>query len=111
MYEKFKEANYGKYADLLKKNVEEFISHPTCTSHQEKDCQWGVLSFLLEIAYNPVGGLKQRLMNNSDIFEDYSDDADRDLNHTLERKIVRELREADVIGTDFTANDSSLSVS
>lgn len=109
VYEKFREANYGKYADLLKKNVEEFVSHPVWTSHRERDCQYGMLSFLLEIAYNPVGGLKERLMNSSAIFEEYSEDGD--LNDTLEKKLVRELREADVIGVDFKADDSSLSVS
>lgn len=109
VYEKFREANFGKYADLLKKNVEEFVSHPACTSHREKDCHWAILSFFLEIAYNPVGGLKERLMNNSDIFEEYLEDDD--LNETLEKKIVRELREENVMGTNFTADDSSLSVS
>uniref|UniRef100_A0A336KQ99 CSON012437 protein n=1 Tax=Culicoides sonorensis TaxID=179676 RepID=A0A336KQ99_CULSO len=108
VYEKFKLSNYGKYADLLRKNVEFFTEHPACNSHTEKDCQWGMIAFMLEVAYNPVGGLKHRLMNNSDIFESVSL-GEEDLNETLEKKIVKELREADVVGVDFKAEDSSLS--
>lgn len=63
--EKFRVANYGDWAKKFTETVDTFVGHPVCTSHAEHAIEWSLLTFLLEVARNPVAGLKQRLLNNS----------------------------------------------
>lgn len=110
VYEKFNAANYGKYSELLKKTIDEFVSNPFLTNHKEKDVQWSIILLLLELGYNPVTSLKNRLMNDSGIFKEYVEEEDR-ANETFEDRLVKELRQEDLDGVNFTAEESDLSVS
>lgn len=110
VYDKFNAANYGKYSELLKKTIDEFLNNPIVTNHKEKDVQWSVILLLLELGYNPVASLKNRLMSNSDIFKEYVEEP-VNLDETFEERIVKELRQEDLDGVNFTAEESDLSVS
>lgn len=46
------------------------INHPVCADHYETDIQWSILSFLLQIANNPV----QYVVQNQDAISLIDDD-------------------------------------
>uniref|UniRef100_A0A182RSD0 Gamma-tubulin complex component n=1 Tax=Anopheles funestus TaxID=62324 RepID=A0A182RSD0_ANOFN len=54
-------SNFTTEAGHLRRCYEELISDPTCLDHYVHDIHWSVLLFLLTVAYNPVGALKERL--------------------------------------------------
>ncbi|XP_035903152.1 gamma-tubulin complex component 5 [Anopheles stephensi] len=59
--------NFTTEAGHLRRCYEEFISDPACLDHYVQDIQWSVLLFLLTVAYNPVGALKERLRTGDSI--------------------------------------------
>uniref|UniRef100_A0A182VW04 Gamma-tubulin complex component n=1 Tax=Anopheles minimus TaxID=112268 RepID=A0A182VW04_9DIPT len=54
-------SNFTTEAGHLRRCYEELISDPACLGHYVHDIHWSVLLFLLTVAYNPVGALKERL--------------------------------------------------
>uniref|UniRef100_A0A182MQ62 Gamma-tubulin complex component n=1 Tax=Anopheles culicifacies TaxID=139723 RepID=A0A182MQ62_9DIPT len=54
-------SNFTTEAAHLRRCYEELISDPACLDHYVHDIHWSVLLFLLTVAYNPVGALKERL--------------------------------------------------
>lgn len=73
--EKLQIANYGGYAKTFRDIVDRFVSHPICTSHAEHAVQWSVLEFMLDVAHNPVAGLKKRLLDNAagaELFQEFA---------------------------------------
>ncbi|XP_052902053.1 gamma-tubulin complex component 5-like [Anopheles moucheti] len=53
--------NFTTEAGQLRRCYEELINDPACLDHYVHDIHWSVLLFLLTVAYNPVGALKERL--------------------------------------------------
>uniref|UniRef100_A0A182QQS9 Gamma-tubulin complex component n=1 Tax=Anopheles farauti TaxID=69004 RepID=A0A182QQS9_9DIPT len=59
--------NFTTEAGQLRRCYEEFIADPACVDHYVHDIHWSVLLFLLTVAYNPVGALKERLRTGEPI--------------------------------------------
>uniref|UniRef100_A0A182NQR9 Gamma-tubulin complex component n=1 Tax=Anopheles dirus TaxID=7168 RepID=A0A182NQR9_9DIPT len=59
--------NFTTEAGQLRRCYEELINDPACDDHYVHDIQWSVLLFLLTVAYNPVGALKERLRTGETI--------------------------------------------
>lgn len=57
--ERFSMINKKRYANRFVHITDFLINHPLCNGHYTTDIQWSILSFLLEIAYNPVGALQK----------------------------------------------------
>uniref|UniRef100_A0AAG5D3N1 Gamma-tubulin complex component n=1 Tax=Anopheles atroparvus TaxID=41427 RepID=A0AAG5D3N1_ANOAO len=53
--------NFVSEAGQLRKCYEDFICDPVCLDHYVHEIHWSVLLFLLSVAYNPLGALKERL--------------------------------------------------
>uniref|UniRef100_A0A182PRU9 Gamma-tubulin complex component n=1 Tax=Anopheles epiroticus TaxID=199890 RepID=A0A182PRU9_9DIPT len=59
--------NFTTEAGQLRRCYEELIVDDTCLDHYVHDIHWSVLLFLLTVAYNPVGALKERLRTGETI--------------------------------------------
>ncbi|XP_053680306.1 gamma-tubulin complex component 5 [Anopheles nili] len=59
--------NFTNEAAQLRQCYEELINDPTCMDHYVHDIHWAVLLFLLTVAYNPIGALKERLRTGEGI--------------------------------------------
>lgn len=57
--ERFMADNYTQHGERFKKLVQQFVTDPICTNHEEYDIQWSVLHFLLEVSKNPVAALSE----------------------------------------------------
>ncbi|XP_058447372.1 gamma-tubulin complex component 5 [Malaya genurostris] len=67
LMENLRISNMEKQAEQFRTVFEQFISDPVCVNHYEHDIQWSVLLFLMTIAHNPIGALKERLRRGSPI--------------------------------------------
>lgn len=108
VYEKLNVANFAKYSKQLQVVVDSFVKNSVVTSHSEHDIQWGLLTFLLDCANNPVLGLKTRLLNDSKIFHEYVAPVEVG-NETEESQLVRDLKENNWSGMNFFDDESDLS--
>ncbi|XP_049538412.1 gamma-tubulin complex component 5 [Anopheles darlingi] len=52
--------NFVTEATNLRRCYEELITDPDCMEHYVHEIHWSILLFLITVAYNPVGALKER---------------------------------------------------
>ncbi|XP_053692740.1 gamma-tubulin complex component 5 [Sabethes cyaneus] len=106
-------SNMDKQADQFREHYEKFTTHSLCLEHQEHGIQWSVLLFLMTVAHNPIGALKDRIRRGSPIGIPQISlaSAEHTLDHDEKEKLLQELRADNlVIATgDSEDNDSDLS--
>lgn len=73
--ERLRVENLPQYADRFGSLCTTLINHPVCADHYETDIQWSILSFLLQIAKNPV----QYVVQNQDAISLIDDDYQQQL--------------------------------
>ncbi|XP_055641192.1 gamma-tubulin complex component 5 [Toxorhynchites rutilus septentrionalis] len=54
-------SNMERHAETFLQLFEGFIAEPECADHYVHDIQWSVLLFLMKVAHNPVGALRERI--------------------------------------------------
>lgn len=59
--------NMERFANRFQLLYEGFILEPACAGHYVHDIQWSVLLFLMSVAHNPVGALRERVRRGSPV--------------------------------------------
>ncbi|XP_058822451.1 gamma-tubulin complex component 5 [Topomyia yanbarensis] len=65
LMENLRISNMERQAEQFRMLFEQFTNDPVCVNHYEHDIQWSVLLFLMTVAHNPIGALKERLRRGS----------------------------------------------
>nr|XP_040228261.2 gamma-tubulin complex component 5 [Anopheles coluzzii] len=85
--------NFTTEAGHLRRCYEELINDPACLDHYVHDIHWSVLLFLLTVAYNPVGALKERLRTGETIVLFEPEPAEVKLQDKEREELIAELLE------------------
>lgn len=60
-------SNLDRFAERFRQLYEGFIAEPVCSDHYVHDIQWSVLLFLMSVAHNPIGTLRERIKRGSPV--------------------------------------------
>ncbi|XP_039429506.1 gamma-tubulin complex component 5-like [Culex pipiens pallens] len=103
-------SNLERVADQFRGLFEAFVVEPACADHYVHDIQWSVLLFLMTVAHNPVGALKERVRRGSPVamLEAGSGSEVDAVEDDERRELVEELREDDIeVGGGREVEDDS----
>lgn len=67
LMENLRISNLDRFADRFRQLYEGFIGDPACADHYVHDIQWSVLLFLMTVAHNPIGALRERIRRGSPV--------------------------------------------
>ncbi|XP_065094510.1 gamma-tubulin complex component 5-like [Ochlerotatus camptorhynchus] len=67
LMENLRISNLDRFAERFRQLYEGFIAEPVCADHYVHDIQWSVLLFLMTVAHNPIGALRERIRRGSPV--------------------------------------------
>nr|XP_029727882.1 gamma-tubulin complex component 5-like [Aedes albopictus] len=67
LMENLRISNLDRFADRFRREYEAFLGDPVCADHYVHDIQWSVLLFLMTVAHNPLGAIRERIRRGSPV--------------------------------------------